>query len=92
MLLKSDPQAYAEPLEVLTRCPNYPFAPTAEAMVAARVSVLTFLADAILLTATVRDFIADDGRLPTEEHCRVCNRLGEMLVCDTCPGKSQFFS
>ena len=45
-----------------------------------------FIAFQVLLTPALRDFIAEDGHQATEEHCRVCHRLGEMLVCDTCPG------
>ena len=65
---------------------EYPFGGPDDVMVANRVEVLSFLADQILSTSAVRDFIGDDGRLAPEEHCRVCHRLGEMLVCDTCPG------
>jgi nucleosome-remodeling factor subunit BPTF len=84
--LQSDPILYAEPLEVMsTMAPEYPLA-SPDKLVESRVKVLSFLADQILLTSIVRDFIVDDGHIATEEHCRVCHRLGEMLVCDTCPG------
>ncbi len=83
--LKSDP-AYEEPLRIMRRC-EYPFGGPADVMISNRVDILSFLCDQILATSLVRDFISEDGRLATEEHCRVCHRLGEMLVCDTCPGK-----
>ena len=75
--------ACAEPLAVVRSC-EYPFSLPKE-LVANRVTVLGFLADQILLTSTVRDYIVDEGRVPHEEHCRVCHRGGEMLMCDTCP-------
>lgn len=86
--LKSDPVAYAIPLEIM-RQGEYPIAngdagPNATA--AARVKMLSFLTAQILSTSQIRDFITDDGQLAHEEHCRVCFRVGEMLVCDTCPG------
>lgn len=82
--LQSD-ASYAPALEVIQSC-DYPFAKTCDDMIEARIALLTILADQILSTSTVRDFITEDGNLATEEHCRVCHRLGEMLVCDSCPG------
>ncbi len=84
MFLQSD-ASYEEPLKILQTC-DYPFADSSEAMLNNRVQVLSFLCDQILSTQAIRDFIVDDGQLGTEEHCRVCHRLGEMLVCDSCPG------
>lgn len=81
---QSDPVTYAEPLEVLNEC-EYPFGSNEDFMIK-RIQILRFLSDQILLTTSARDFILDDGKFSNEEHCRACHRLGEMLVCDTCPG------
>ncbi len=83
MFLQSDP-AYEEPLQIMNKY-EYPFGGP-DVMIKNRVEILSFLADQILSTSVVRDFIAEDGRMAPEEHCRVCHRLGEMLVCDSCPG------
>ncbi len=84
--LQADPTLNAEPLDILTKvAPEYPFAP-AEKLVGCRVRVLSFLADQILLAPVVREYIVEDGHQATEEHCRICHRVGEVLVCDTCPG------
>lgn len=84
--LESDTTQYAEPLEIFKSAPEYPFASTREEQVESRVHMLGFLTDQILLSANVRDFITDDATQTTEEHCRICHRLGEMLVCDSCFG------
>eukprot|EP00094_Tigriopus_californicus_P011143 TCALIF_10753-PA protein Name:"Similar to E(bx) Nucleosome-remodeling factor subunit NURF301 (Drosophila melanogaster)" AED:0.03 eAED:0.03 QI:0/0.85/0.75/0.87/1/1/8/257/2554 len=80
----SDPVTYGEPLELLNDS-EYPFG-VIEDVMGKRIQILRFLSDQILLTANARDFILEDGKFSNEEHCRVCHRLGEMLVCDTCPG------
>ena len=51
-----------------------------------QVDIKLFLSSQVLLTPALRDFISEDGHQAIEEHCRVCHRLGEMLVCDTCTG------
>jgi nucleosome-remodeling factor subunit BPTF len=83
-VLQSDP-VYAEPLKIFESC-DYPFASSNEEMLEKRIEMLSFLSDQILSTTIVRDFITEDGLQTNEEHCRICHRLGEMLVCDTCPG------
>ncbi len=84
--LQSD-SSYAEALRVVNSC-EYPLAGP-DVMIKNRVDILSFLSDQILSTPVVRDYITEDGKLPTEEHCRVCYRPGEVLVCDTCPGKKE---
>merc|ERR1712096_282220 len=37
-------------------------------------------------TAAVRDDLINEGHLPLEDHCRVCHRLGDMVVCEHCNG------
>lgn len=44
------------------------------------------MSDQFLTTNAVREDIANEGALPTEDHCRVCYRLGEMVVCEMCSG------
>ena len=38
-----------------------------------------------LATLIFRDCVQMDGKWIHEEHCRVCHKVGEMLVCDLCP-------
>lgn len=38
------------------------------------------------MTNAVREDIATEGAPTLEDHCRVCHRLGDMLVCEQCSG------
>merc|ERR1712130_34771 len=44
------------------------------------------LTSSVLATAAVRDDLINEGHLPLEDHCRVCHRLGDMVVCEHCNG------
>lgn len=86
--LQCDPNAQEEIFPLLDKS-EYPFKGDLEdkdEMIERRLKVLTYLTDQILFTQSMRDFITEDGHQSNEEHCRVCHRLGEMLVCDTCSG------
>ena len=58
----------------------------AKNFIEARINLLSFLADQFLTTSGVRDDITNEGALATEDHCRVCHRLGDMVVCEMCNG------
>merc|ERR1712083_313974 len=90
--LSSDPVANAEPLAILKEYQEYPVVEAKESkdFIEARISLLSFLADQFLATAIVRDDIANEGALPGEDHCRVCYRLGDMVVCEICNGTYHF--
>ena len=79
--LSADTTANAEPLAILQEYPEYPvvFSNASEnkSFVQARLNVLSFLADQFLTTNAVRDDIVNEGALATEDHCRVCFRLGK---------------
>ena len=79
--LGSDPVTFAEPLAILQEYQEYPVADTKESKsyVSARIDLLSFMADQFLTTNAVREDIANEGALATEDHCRVCHRLGKCI-------------
>ena len=74
--LSADPTApgHPEALTVLTTC-EYPFTSLEN-----RLRVLRTLTDAVLSTGALRDVLQNEGQLPLEDHCRVCHRLGDMVI------------
>lgn len=90
--LASDPVGNEEPLAILNEYPEYPFANSApegsetKTHIEARIRLLNVLADQFLTTNAVREDITNEGALATEDHCRVCHRLGDMVVCEMCNG------
>jgi len=49
-----------------------------------KVKVLQFLTDQFLTTSMARDELMSEGTILSDDHCRVCHRLGELLCCETC--------
>ena len=82
--LGSDPAANAEPLAILNEYPEYPVGDATKSFVNARIDLLSFLADQFLTTNAVREDIANEGALATEDHCRVCHRLGKSTFGMSC--------
>jgi nucleosome-remodeling factor subunit BPTF len=80
--LSADPTApgHPEALAILTTT-EYPFTSLEN-----RLRVLRTLTDNFLNTGAVRDVLQNEGQLPLEDHCRVCHRLGDMVVCEHCNG------
>lgn len=79
--LASDVCAYEKALDLLKDNPEYPFANEE-----CRVEVLNVLTDQFLATNAVREDIVNEGAQALEDHCRVCHRLGDMLICENCSG------
>lgn len=50
-----------------------------------RLKVLQFLTDQFLITFPVREDLIHEGNFISDEHCRVCHRLGDLVCCETCP-------
>ena len=80
--LSADTVINAEPLAILTEYPEYPVVKTQinsenKSYIQARIQLLNFLADQFLTTSAVRDDIVNEGALATEDHCRICFRLGK---------------
>merc|ERR1712038_793863 len=94
LYLSSDPIIYAGPLEIFQKNKEYPLAPTdsctKEESIENRISMLSYLADQFLTTPAVRDDIVNEGRQAPEDHCRICHRLGDMIVCELCSGIHHF--
>ena len=91
LYLYSDPVVYAGALEILHRNKEYPFASsdmggTEGGWIENRVALLSYLADQFLTTSAVREDIQNEGRQAQEDHCRICHRLGDMVVCEQCSG------
>lgn len=59
---------------------DYPIVP-----VAVRVRVLSFLCERVAETSLIRNHVNVDGAFESEDNCRTCGRLGDMLCCDRCP-------
>lgn len=49
-----------------------------------KLTLMEYLCDEFLNTQNARDMINNEGKLEHDEHCRVCQRNGEMLMCDNC--------
>merc|ERR1712226_1651030 len=88
MGLFSDPVGYALPLKIFEKNKEYPLAAinsnNKDLSIENRISMLSFLADQFLTTTAVRDDIVNEGRQAPEDHCRICHRLGDMIVCEQC--------
>ena len=78
--LSSDPEANETALTIL-QSTEYPFT-----TVENKLTVLAHLTNTVLATAAVREDLASEGQLGQEDHCRVCHRLGEMVICEHCNG------
>ena len=78
--LSSDPEAFREPIHILSTT-EYPFT-----TVKNKLTVLHHLTNSVLATAAVREELANEGQLGTEDHCRVCHKLGDMVICEHCNG------
>ncbi|ODM94816.1 hypothetical protein Ocin01_11866 [Orchesella cincta] len=52
---------------------------------AIRIKILGWLVDQFLTTSVVREQLLGDGTILHEDHCRSCNRLGELICCESCP-------
>jgi len=78
--LGNDPVGNKAPMEVMNTT-EYPFTSLAN-----KVLVLQHLTSNVLASAAVRDDLINEGHLPLEDHCRVCHRLGDMVVCEHCNG------
>ncbi|KAK0136023.1 Nucleosome-remodeling factor subunit BPTF [Merluccius polli] len=49
-----------------------------------KVKVLQFLTDQFLTTNVAREELMSEGAVLSDDHCRVCHRLGDLLCCETC--------
>ena len=58
----------------------YPFA-----LVDHRIRVLSRLCDQFVASDIVREEIMNEGSLLSEDHCRNCYKMGDLLCCETCP-------
>ena len=93
LYLLSDPTLYAGPLGIFEKNKEYPLISTgtnASSSIENRISMLSYLADQFLTTTAVRDDIVNEGRQAPEDHCRICHRLGDMIVCEHCAGIYHF--
>ena len=50
-----------------------------------RIKILGWLVEIFLATNLVRESLVAEGNITHEDHCRSCNRLGELVCCETCP-------
>ena len=90
LYLSIDPVLYAEPLKIFERNKEYPLASSDgskdNGCIKNRIAMLSHLTDQFLTTSAVRDDIINEGRQAPEDHCRICHRLGDMVVCEQCSG------
>lgn len=76
--LESDP-AWKDVYDAMVSV-EYPFCGPA-----VKIKVLGWLVDQFLTTNVVREQLLGDGTILHEDHCRACNRLGELICCESCP-------
>lgn len=76
--LESDP-AWKDVYDAIMSV-EYPFCGPA-----VRIKVLEWLVDQFLTTNSVREQLLGDGTILHEDHCRACNKLGELICCESCP-------
>jgi len=50
-----------------------------------RLKVLKRLCDIFLTSNTVREVIINEGITESEDHCRNCSKMGDLLCCENCP-------
>ena len=53
--------------------------------IANRLRVLQRLCDQFLSSNAVRDDIMNEGMTESEDHCRNCSKMGDLLCCEICP-------
>ena len=78
--LSVDPENNQEVIDIFNSC-EYPFT-----SVENKLKVLKQMTDLLLSTSAIRDDLLNEGSMPLEDHCRVCHRLGDMVVCEHCNG------
>ncbi|XP_048576210.1 nucleosome-remodeling factor subunit BPTF isoform X2 [Nematostella vectensis] len=59
----------------------YPFASIED-----RLTLLQRLSDLFLSSNSIREEIINEGMLESEDHCRSCGKMGDLLCCEICPG------
>ena len=60
--------------------PSYPFV-----TVRGKLKVLTRLCDYFLTSNAVREEIINEGMFISDDYCRSCGRMGDLLCCELCP-------
>lgn len=81
--LESDP-TWKDVYEAMTSV-EYPFCGPS-----VRLKVLTWLVDQFLTTQAVRETVLGDGTIFHDDHCRACNRVGDLICCESCPAVYHF--
>ena len=72
--LSSDPEGNKAALDVLANS-EYPFTSLSD-----RLAVLQHLTDSVLASQAVREDLVSEGLAALEDHCRVCHKLGDIVV------------
>lgn len=60
--------------------PKYPYVPAED-----KLDILSQLTDNILALNFIREEIANEGLFISDDHCRKCGRMGDLLCCELCP-------
>ena len=70
-------------LRETTRCCNdgsYPMV-----SLGSKIQVLCRLTEQFLSSNAVREEVLNDGMFQSEDHCRNCGKMGDLLCCESCP-------
>ena len=59
---------------------NYPFVPLEK-----KLEVLCRLTEQFLSSNAVREDVVNEGMFQSEDHCRNCSKMGDLLCCESCP-------
>ena len=59
---------------------NYPLVPLEK-----KLEVLCRLTEQFLSSNAVREEVVNEGMFQSEDHCRNCSKMGDLLCCESCP-------
>jgi nucleosome-remodeling factor subunit BPTF len=66
-------------LNILNK-PTYPLVNISD-----KLTVLISLCNMFLSSLAVRNDLLSEGNIVSDDHCRICHKLGNLLCCETCP-------
>lgn len=59
---------------------TYPVVPVEDSL-----KILKWLVNCCMLTPSIREEIVNEGLFISDDHCRKCSKMGDLLCCELCP-------
>ena len=78
--INSDPGRFSSNIIEIVENPNFPFVPIQD-----KLDVLCHLAKDVLSLNIIREEIQNEGLFISDDYCRKCGRMGDLLCCELCP-------